>query len=111
MWNDATRDPDGSVFKAQPSLHQCLRVLLLGEGAEPGRGRFVDSPDGMTNVKRKPRPKDSCVVIRLGRACWRGGDRHHRVSANEKRQTVSIIGVVKDEGHKSSMPPQGTHSH
>lgn len=76
MWN-AIRDPDGSgssVFKARPSLHRRPQVLLLGGRAKLGGGRFVDSLEGMTNVKCKPRPKDSCVVFRLGRARWRGGN-------------------------------------
>lgn len=73
MWN-AIRDPDGS-------RHHLLYIgapksCSLEEGPSRVRGRFVGSLQGMTNAKRKPRPKDRRVVTRLGRARWRGGHGH-----------------------------------
>lgn len=61
-------------------------------------GRFVGSLQGMTNAKRKPRPKDRRVVTRLGGAGHAGGVATgtsfdlHRVPADEKGETMSLLG-------------------
>lgn len=95
MWN-AIRDPDGS-------RHHLLYIgapksCSLEEGPSRVRGRFVGSLQGMTNAKRKPRPKDHGVVTRLGGAGHAGGVATgtsfdlHRVPADEKGETMSLLG-------------------
>lgn len=67
------------ALEALFSRHDLLYIgapksCFLEEGPSWAGGGSWTAWRGMTNVKCKPRPKDSCVVFRLGRARWRGGN-------------------------------------